>query len=101
MCALLLALLFAFELGLGFVFFNIIKPDAQRQPDIIDEPDAADCRGDEQAGIALLGRGAEVAAAHLKVVRLNACCAQDFRGNLTDLIGTGFGGMRAGGQRGG
>ena len=91
----------ALELGLGFVLFNIIKSDAQRQAHIIDEADAADGRGDEQAGIALLGRRAEVAAAHLEVVRLNACCAQDFRGNLADLLRTGFGGMCAGGQRGG
>ena len=83
------------------MFFNIIKPNAQRQAHIIDEADAADCRGDEQAGIPLLGRRAEVAAAHLEVVRFNACCAQDFRSNLADLIGTGLGGMRAGSQRGG
>ena len=57
MCALLLALLFAFELGLGFVFFNIIKTDAQRQAHIIDEPDATDCRGNKQAGITFYGRG--------------------------------------------
>ncbi len=40
---------------------------------------AADCRGNEQAGIPLLGRHAEVATAHLKVIGFNACCAQDFR----------------------
>ena len=94
-------MLLALELGLGFVLFNIIKADAQRQAHIIDEPDAADCGGDEQAGITLLGRGAEVATAHLEVFGLNAGCAQDFRGDFTDLLRTGFGGMRARGQRGG
>ena len=48
----LLALLLALELGLGFVLFNIIKADAQRQAHIVDEADAADCRGDEQLLVA-------------------------------------------------
>ena len=83
------------------MLFNIIKADAQRQAHIIDEADAADCRGDEQAGITLLGRGTEVATAHLEVVRLNAGGTQHLRGDLADFLRTGLCGMRAGGQRGG